>query len=467
MKIECHRRRFLAGLSAAAALPLTAGWSNAEQHQSTSQSNIVLLLADDLLYRALGCQGNDEVYTPNIDQLAKEGMRFTNCNVSNPICTPSRAALLTGQYGFRNGVTFFGHRINNDSPRMPAILAEKGYQTAFTGKWHNNGRPLDHGFTQMKHTFLGGMHDYDSIPVVNGRHDSPYEIKRYPTEVFTEAAIELLHTSANPFFMMYSLTAPHDPRTAPPEYEALYNPESISLPENFMRNPAFDPGTLNIRDEKLLRRPLNQNELKSEIAKYYAMITHLDHQIGLILECVKRTGRMENTYIVFAADNGLALGSHGLLGKQTMYEEGIRVPLIIKGPGITAGSESNALVDLMDLSATFIDLSGGGLPDTMQAKSLVPLLMKRDDAVEREAIYSHYDERGGNDDAIHLFRMVKDKRYKLIRYLKEGKDELFDLQNDPYELKDLSLSTDHADVKEKLIMQLKEWQSQVKDYALQ
>lgn len=465
MRIEINRRQVLSCLTAAAALPFADGLANAAQHQTTSKPNIVLLLADDMHFRALGCQGNNQVYTPNIDQLAKDGMRFTHCHVSNPICTPSRAALLTGQYGFQNGVTFFGHRLNNNSPRMPALLKEQGYQTAFTGKWHNNGRPLEHGFTQMKHTFLGGMHGYDSIPVVNGLHDSPYEIKRYPTEVFTESTLELLHNAANPYFLMYSLTAPHDPRSAPPEYEAMYDADAISLPENFMRNPTFDPGTLEIRDEKLLRRPLNPNELKREIAKYYAMITHLDHQIGLILEFLKRTGQMDSTYIVFAADNGLALGSHGLLGKQTMYEEGIRVPLIVKGPGITAGSECGALVDLMDLSATFVELSGGTPTETMRAKSLVPLLMKRDDAPERETIFSHYDERGGNDDAIHLFRMVKDKRYKLIRYLKQGKDELFDLQNDPYELKDLATSPEHQEVKAGLSSRLQEWQKEMNDDA--
>ncbi len=458
-----NRRRALASLGTAASFPFLARHTTGAANNSP---NVVLLLADDLHLRALGCQGNPQVHTPNIDRLAAEGMRFTNCHVSNPICSPSRAAMLTGQYGFQNGVTFFGDRIHEDSPRMAEHTANQGYQTAYTGKWHNNGRPLDHGFTRMRHVFLGGMHDYDSIPVANQQHDSPYEIKRNPTEVFTEGAIRLLNDmDDDPFMLMCGFTAPHDPRVAPPEYEAVYNAQDISLPNNFMRQPAFDPGTLNIRDEQLMRRPLDPNALKREIAKYYAMITHMDDQIGLILESLKRSGRMDNTYIIFASDNGLALGSHGLLGKQTMYEEGIRVPLIVKGPGILPNSESDALVDLMDLAPTMIELAGGSPPQSMQAKSLRPMLFDDADYEERNYLFGHYDDpRSGGDG--FLFRMVKDKHYKLIRHLKSGKEELFDLQYDPYEMNDLSESEDHTDIKKRLKAGLKEWQQSVNDPAL-
>lgn len=466
MNKTMNRRQAISCLSSAAVLPWVGTSAVANSHQSIDNPNIILLLADDLHFRALGCYGNQEIHTPNLDRLSEEGMRFTNCHVSNPICSPSRAALLTGQYGFQNGSTYFNHRTNDDSPKMPALLAQQGYETSFTGKWHNNGRPFSHGFTKIKNTFLGGMNNYDSIAVVNGQHDSPYEIHRNPTEVFTEGALELLQDASNPYLLMYSLTSPHDPRTAPPEYESLYDTRSVSVPENFMSNPVFDPGTLNIRDEKLLRRPLNQNELKREIARYYAMITHLDSQIGLILAYLERSGQIDNTYIVFASDNGLALGAHGLLGKQTMYEEGIRVPLIIKGPGIAAGSECNALTDLMDLAPTFTALSGGKVPDSMNGINLSPYLQQESNVEDREYIYAHYDERDSRDGAIPMFRMVKDKRYKFIQHLNSDRQELFDLENDPLELHDLSSSTDHQNTKELFVAELKRWRQEIGDYTL-
>ena len=400
----------------------------AQTQSKERRPNILFIFADDLHFRGIGCAGNPEVRTPNIDRLAMEGTRFTHCHVSNPICTPSRAAVQTGQYGFRNGVTFFSQVIRDDSPRIARLLGDRGYATGYTGKWHNDGRPIDHGFQFMRHTFLGGMHTYDSIPVVEGESDEPHELKRNPTDLFTEGALELLGEMPKPFGLFLCYTAPHDPRTPPPAYEAMYPPDRISLPKNFMPEPPFDTLTLDIRDEKLMPRPLNPFDLKTEIGRYYGMITHEDQEIGRVLRRLEAMGEMDTTYIIFAGDNGLTLGAHGLLGKQTMYEEGIRVPLIIRGPGIPHGGLCNAFVDLMDIMPTMCEIAGIEIPGAVQGMSLLPLTAGNYSRARTE-IFCHYDD---------LFRMVKSGEMKYILHLKTEREELFNLRNDPYEMVNLA-----------------------------
>lgn len=427
----------------------------AASYQS-QRSNILFFLTDDQHFRALGAAGNREVRTPNMDWIARGGVHFTQCHVSNPISPPSRASMLTGQYGFRNGVTFLDQPIRPESPRLAQALTERGYQPAFTGKWHNDGRPCDHGFYSMRNVFLGGVHGYDSIPVVQEGEDSPVEIPRHPSEVFTDGALELLDESCQePFALFVWYTAPHDPRTAPDKYESLYSAERITLPPNFMPEPAFDTGVLDVRDEQLLERPLNPEVLKAEIARYYALITHVDNQIGRVLHHLQETGRLDTTVIILAGDNGLSLGSHGLLGKQNMYDEAVRVPLIVRGPGFQSGVTCDALVDLMDLMPTMCDIAGAPIPQGVQGRTLTPLLTGRRKTL-RESTFCHYDD---------MFRMVKTSAHKLIRHLKTGREELFHIETDPYEQNDLIESAVYAPVLNDLRKHLAIWRKTLNDAA--
>ena len=420
--------------------------------------NVLFILTDDHQFRAVGAAGNRVLRTPHMDWLARGGVHFTHCHASNPISTPSRACLLTGQYGFRNGVTFFRQPIRPDAPRVARELSQRGYQTAFTGKWHNDGRPCRHGFYLMRNVFLGGMHGYDSIPVVQGPDDAPADVKRHPSEVFTDGALELLDGECmEPFALFVWYTAPHDPRTPPEKCEALYPPQTISLPPNFMPAPLFDPGTLDIRDEKLLPRPLNPLEIRQEIARYYAMLTHLDNQIGRMLHRLQEKGLLENTVVILAGDNGLSLGAHGLLGKQNMYEEAVRVPLIIRGPGFQSGVRCDALVDLMDVMPTLCDIAGAPIPAGVQGRTLTPLLTGRRKRL-RESIFCHYDD---------LFRMVRTPRHKLVRHLKTGREELFHTETDPYEQNDLIESALYAPVLNDLRARLNHWRRTLNDPTFQ
>jgi arylsulfatase A-like enzyme len=446
------RRTAMSRIAGAAAGTAAAAAFMPAAH-AAKQPNLLFILSDDQYFRTLGAAGNSEIRTPMLDRLAAEGTRFTHCYVSNPICTPSRAAVQTGQYGFRNGVTFFGHPMNEDSPRIARLLSEAGYSTGYTGKWHNNRRPVHHGFQHMRNVFLGGMHTYDGIPVVQGADDEKVDVPRQPTEVFTDGALELLDTLPEPFCLFVCYTSPHDPRTPPPEYEAMYPPDSVSLPPNFLPAPPFDTGTLDIRDEKLMPRPLDPHALKTEIGRYYGLITHMDDQIGRIVAKLEATGKWDSTLTIFGGDNGLTIGSHGLLGKQSLHEEGVRVPLIVRGPGVKEGQTCESLVDLMDVMPTLCDAAGVEVPDAVDGRSLLPLC-KGKKTESRDAIFCHYDD---------LFRMVRTPRFKLIDYIKLGREELFDLETDPYEVRNLVDSPHYHETLSDLRAKLHTWRKEMGD----
>lgn len=450
---KISRRNALGMMAGAMA---AAGCATRKPDVSGKRPNIVFILSDDHNFRALGCQPGAQVKTPNIDRLAEDGTHFTHCVVSSPICTPSRASLITGQTGFRSNVTFFNKPIAPEAPRIPRILSQTGYNTAFTGKWHNDHRPLDHGFQRMRHVFLGGMNGHDSIPVVEGREAKRKVIPHPPAEVFTDGALEMLsdlRKDSKPYALFVWYTAPHDPRTPPPPYDRMYEPGQMRLPENFMPQPPFDPLTLDIRDEKLQPRPLDPEVIKRETAAYYGLISHMDNQIGRLLDDLKKNGEWDNTLIVFAGDNGLTLGAHGLLGKQTMYEEGVRVPLIVRGPGVRKGARCDALVDLMDIMPTCCEAAQTRVPEGVEGRSLLPLC-RGENAGQRDAVFCYYD---------NLQRMVRTRTHKLVLHLKSGREEMFDLVQDPLELNDIHDSPACADVRRELSQRLAVWRRQCGD----
>ncbi|GMW03923.1 MAG: sulfatase [Candidatus Hydrogenedentota bacterium] len=435
MRGTISRRTAMCQMAATGASALALG-SRAVENEP-KRPNLLIIISDDHNFRALGCAGNREIRTPVLDSIAAEGTRFSHCFVSNPICTPSRACVQTGQYGFHNAVNFFGQKIAPEAPRLARLLSEAGYTCGYTGKWHNDQRPVHHGFARMKNVFLGGMNNYDSIPVVQGADDPKAVMNGHPTEIFTDGAIDLLtNLLPEPWCLFVCYTAPHDPRVTPPGFENEYPVDAVSLPPNFMPQPLFDPGTLDIRDELLLPRPLDPEAIKIEIGRYYAMIAHVDRSIGRIVDHLKQANQWENTVVMFGGDNGLTLGSHGLLGKQTLYEEGVRVPCIVRGPGVRQGAVSGALVDLMDFMPTACDYAGVPLPASVDGKSLRGLAEGTAESV-RDDIFCHYDD---------LFRMVRTDRYKLVLHLKSGREELFDLREDPFELTDRSADANFSSV---------------------
>ncbi len=436
--------------------PATCLASAAETHD---RLNVLLILSDDQRHSALGAAGNKYVQTPNLDRLASQSVRFTHAFVSLPICTPSRATLLTGRFEQSHGVTFFGRKLRDEVVPCPRVLAEAGYQTAFTGKWHNAPAPDVFGFQWRANMFMAGMGGYTD-PLLSQPGEKPKRVKGHATELFTDAAIRFLkeRDTARPFFLYLAYTAPHDPREPLPRYEKMYDPQQIPLPPNFMPAPPFDPGTLEIRDEKLLPLPRDPERIRVETARYYGLITHMDEQIGRVLKELEDQKLADRTIVIFASDNGLTLGAHGLLGKQTLYDEGVRVPLMIRHPRLDrAGQTRDALVYLADLMPTLFDWTGVTPPEGIEGRSLNAVYAGRQEQV-RDAVFGRYDEK---DDP--RFRSIRTERYKLIRYLKLGREELFDLSKDPYELKDLSEDAAMRSIREDLHRRLCDWQTSQHD----
>lgn len=408
----------------------------------SAHKNVVIIYSDDHTYQALGAMGNKIISTPNLDKLAKSGLLFTQAHVmgghQGAVCIPSRAMLMTGRYV--NRLPSDGSVIPDSLISLPEILRENGYKTYHTGKWHSDKASHHRMFSDGGDIFFGGMHfekdggqfnpmvqAFDpagTFPVTSRRKSDIYS-----STLYTSNAVGFLRSEkakSGPFLCYIALTSPHDPRTPPEPFDQLYDAASIPLPKNFLPKHPFDNGDLNVRDEQLLPTPRTPEAVKKEIALYYGMISEMDAQVGRILDALEKEGLKENTLIVFAGDNGLAVGQHGLLGKQNLYEHSIRVPLIFSGPGIPENKKADGFVYLSDIAPTIYEYLKMPAPKTVEAKSLMPVI--KDQKVKvRENIYNVYG---------HWSRSIKTADgMKLIVYNVAGKEttQLFDLKKDPLE----------------------------------
>lgn len=465
---EIDRRRFLQYAALGTGALLQPGSANAARDSASpsARPNILLLLADDLRADAIHAFGGNPVQTPNIDRLAQEGASFTRAcimgSMQPAVCMPSRGMLLTGRNLFHLPKEFAGER---EIPciSMPEHFRDAGYATFFTGKWHNDRKALARGFETGEAVFLGGMSDHFNIrlcpfdPSGAFAESAAYTGQGHSSEIFADAAVRFLneYDGDRPFFAYVPFTAPHDPRQSPQEYGTLYKADDMPLPSNFMPQHPFDNGELGIRDELLAPPPRTPEEVRKHIAAYFAMITHLDVQIGRILEALGATGRDKNTLVVFASDNGLALGSHGLLGKQSLYEHSVRVPLIVRGPGIKPGLHTNSLCYLHDIFPTLCELSGTTTPGSVESQSLAPLLLENNTPARTTLFHAYRDVQ----------RAVTTSRWKLIRYHVDGQNatQLFDLENDPWELDNLANTSAGREKVHELDQQLQDWMPQIED----
>ena len=426
---------------------------------SFAQPNMLILLSDDQRYDALGVAGNTRIRTPSIDALAQRGVRFSRASIMGSyhaaVCAPSRAMLLSGRSLYHVNDALEG------IPTLPMLLREAGYVTFGTGKWHNGEASFARAFSIGTAVFFGGMSDHRAVPVRDLRSDGSYSApvrKGFSSEVFADAAIGFLRSyaaggSSAPFFAYVAFTAPHDPRTPPPEYQRMYAPEDVDLPSDFLPVHPFNNGWMTGRDEQLAPWPRTPAVIRSQIAEYYGMVTHLDDQIARILRCLEELDLRKNTIIVFASDNGLSLGSHGLLGKQNLYEHSTRVPLIICGPGVPSERVSDALVYLHDVMPSLLDMAGLPEPPGIDGQSLVQLLRGETDGI-RSSIFTTFEV---------CQRAVCDGRWKLIRYPRIHHTQLFDLEADPWELQNLAAHPEHQARVTRLMTLLLEWQNRTDD----
>lgn len=447
--------------------------------------NILFLLTDDQRFDTIHALGNEQIITPNLDFLVKTGVYFNNAYIMGgscgAVCMPSRAMMLTGRGLYQ--IEREGQSIPKDHKILPEYFKELGYRAFGTGKWHNGVPSYGRSFSDGAEIFFGGMDDHWNVPACDfnptGNYPAPQErpvpwipgkttidqrrfdhiqVGVHSTDIFADAAIDFLHSldGEQTFFAYVSFMAPHDPRTMPQEYREMYDPDDISLPPNFHPRHPFDNGALETRDEQLEAWPRAEAKIREHIADYYAMITHLDAAIGRILQALDDTGKRENTIIVLTGDNGLALGQHGLMGKQNNYEHSLHVPLILNGPGVPPGVRNEALCYLIDIFPTLCELSQVEVPPSVLGQSLLPAFEPGTAPQHRAVLHFAYLDK---------MRSVRDQRYKLIEYSVNGErtTQLFDLSIDPYETTNLITLPAYRGDYERLKIELRKWRTELND----
>ncbi len=460
-----------------------------------SRPNIVFIFTDDQRFDTLSAVGNPEIETPNLDRLVARGTTFTHAHImggtSPAVCMPSRAMMLTGRTLF--SIDRQGQCIPPDHTAMPEWFRANGYATAHVGKWHQDRESHARCFSTGAKIFgfnrKGGwyeacnghwhipVHDLDPTgeyapdggyndPAVEP-FEAPFETTkengRHSVEVFTDAGMEFVRgypdsddaARDKPFFLYLAHVAPHDPRQYPARFKERYNADTVTLPPNFASRHPFDNGELLVRDELLEAHPRRPEAVRQHIADYYALIAMIDEHVGRLLDCLEESGQADNTIIVFSGDNGLAVGQHGLMGKQNLYDHSVRVPLVVAGPGIPENQKTDALCYLLDLFPTLCDLAALPTPESVEGKSLVPAIEEPASTIRTTL---HFAYRG-------VQRAVRVGQHKLIEYVVKGKrsTQLFDLEADPYETVNLADRSGHSETVASLRKELRRWQDELGD----
>ena len=437
--------------------------------------NILFIMSDDHAAPAISAYGSrlaKVAPTPHLDRLAREGMRFRNCFCTNSICTPSRAVIMTGLYSHRNGVYKFT-ALDQRQPTLPKYLKSHGYQTAFVGKWHLHSNPLGFDFWSI----LPGQGRYhDTQFVEQGDEHSSGRVRRgkrttykgHSTDLITDKALNWFKTKRNPkrpFCFMLHYKAPHDTWQFARRYSTYLAETKIPEPPTLFdhgsgRSKAIERSRQYIgsshghhtdyisRTKHLKGKARRRAQYQIYMKQYLRCVKGIDDNIGRVLKYLDDSGLAKNTIVVYTADQGFFLGEHGLYDKRFMYEEALRLPLLVRWPGrIKPGSTNDDLVLNLDFAPTLLDAAGRRVPTAMQGRSFLPLLEGKTDVKWRDAFYYRYYVSHFNTPAHFGLRT---SRYKLIHFNEIGEWELFDLKADPREMKNLAGSRRHAELLAKL-----------------
>lgn len=403
---------------------------------AAERPNVLLLFADDQRADTIAALGNPLIQTPNLDRLVRSGLAFNRAymqgGMNGATCVPSRAMLLSGQPLFR-----IDEKLLRDTT-WPAAFGRAGYATFVSGKWHNGPDSIPRSFQVARSIFAGGMTNPMQAKlsdVTNGKLATPQLASGHACEIFANEAIRFLkEQTSGPFFCYVPFDAPHDPHIVPESFPVHYDAAKMPLPANFLPQHRWDNGDMTLRDEQLLPWPRTPNDVRAMNAEYYRYISYLDVQIGRVLDALEASPHAKNTIVVFAADSGVARGSHGLIGKQNLYEHSLRVPLLISGPGIAAGKRTDAMCYLFDVLPTLGKLCGVTAPATSEGIDLTATLHDPATPARRELMFAYKNVQ----------RAIRSDRWKLIRYPLIDRTQLFDLQADPFEITNLADRPENA-----------------------
>lgn len=440
---------------------------------ATEKPNVIFIISDDQSYETIRAHGHTDIDTPNLDRLAAQGASFTRAyNMGawdGAVCIASRTMLVTGKTVWHAKAAEKNLAADVRAKRLwPQRMAAQGYETYFSGKWHISAdvsKTFDYVVNKRP-----GMPNDDAAgynrPIIgqldpwnpsDDRFEGFWKGGKHWSEVLGDDGVDFLEKAAKserPFFMYLAFNAPHDPRQSPKEYVNRYPLDRIKVPENFLpeypQKEQIGAGK-GLRDEKLAPFPRDENAVKIHRQEYYAIITHMDAQVGRILDAVKKSGKAGNTWIIFTADHGLACGHHGLMGKQNMYEHSLRVPFLVSGPGVNAGTKIDAPIHLQDAMATALDLAGADR-EGIEFQSVRPLLAGEQGGLD--AVYAAYTDTQ---------RAVIHDDWKLILYPEAKLAKLYHLSEDPQEMKDLGADPTMTDRKKGLFTKLRELQERYDD----
>ncbi|MGQ1784575.1 sulfatase-like hydrolase/transferase [Saccharicrinis sp. GN24d3] len=444
--------------------------------KKTEKPNIIFLFADDQCYNTINALGNKEVITPNLDKLAGEGVTFTQAyNMGawhGAVCVASRTMINSGRFVW-NAMTIEKQLKEPEvqSQLWGNLMKEAGYDTYMAGKWHV--KAIADSCFETLGTVRGGMpkqtkEGYNRPLSPEDTTWKPYDTAfggfweggKHWSEVLGDEAIGFIDQAKekeNPFFMYIAFNAAHDPRQSPREFVDMYPLENISTPETYMDKYPYEDQIgcgKGLRDERLAPFPRTEYSVKVNRQEYYAIITHLDQQIGRIWDALEKSGKKDNTYIFYTADHGLACGNHGLMGKQNMYEHSMRPPLMVIGPDLPKGEKVDMDVYLQDIMPSSLELAGVEKPACVEFSSLMDLARQKNNESAYQAIYGCYK---------NLQRMIKKDGYKLIAYPKANKLLLFDLENDPLEMENLAEKEEYQTKVKELFLELVELQKSMSD----
>jgi arylsulfatase A-like enzyme len=440
--------------------------------------NILFIMSDDHAAHAISAYGSTINKTPNIDRLAREGIRFTNCFCENSLCSPSRAAIMTGTFSCRNGVVDLSTKLDPAKPTFPTFLRDAGYQTALIGKWHLHRNPSEFDHWDMLPE--QGVY-FNPVFLTPGKRT---KIDGYVTDIITDKSIDWLEhrDPTRPFMLMCLHKAPHRPWQPDEKHAHMY--DNVDIPEPVTFNDDYATRSDAARQQKMSMMDLTVTDTKQPppegltpeqlkhwkyerfIKDYLACVAGVDDSVGRLLDYLDSHHLAENTIVIYTSDQGFYLGDHGWFDKRWMYEESLRMPLIVRYPGhIKPGGVCDKFVQNIDFAPTMLDYAGAAASPETQGLSMRPLIENPESQPLRTSVYYHYWEEG-TEHHVAAHYGVRTDRYKLIRFYSQVKAwELYDLKEDPHELRNVYADPKYAPVVADLTAQLEKLRAQYGDTA--
>lgn len=446
--------------------------------EPSERFNIVVIVADDLRADVMSVYGGP-VPTPNLEKLAGKGTRFLRAISGYPICHVSRSEMLCGRALVKEASTPGSIPFDRSWTLWPQLMRTAGWRTVYSGKWHVAGTPVECGYSETAGLYSPGSPTAGLLTLsssatdrkvtgyvgwtfkdANGKEQPQHGIGLTPQTdaLITAAAVEQVRKpQSQPLFLHVNFTAPHDPLHWPTSRTDSYAAEQVLLPANFQPQHAFEHGNLVGRDELIVPAPRTAGDVRRERAVYYAIVENLDAQVGQLLSAIHASPNPESWLVIFTSDQGLALGSHGLMGKQNQYEHTVNVPLILAGPGIPAGLRTEHQCALRDLFPTVCELTSHSIPASVQGTSVMSILRNKP-APSFEYVFGYFT------DTQRMIRTADG--WKLIWYPKQKRIQLFQTKADPQEQSDLSQVPAQRGRIRQLKQRLRDWQQQHGDKHL-